>query len=377
MSFSYKFLHDDDTVFFAYCFPYTYTDLMHDIYEIESDPARRAICSRKTLCKTLAGNDCEVLTITEKGDFAAMQAKQAVIISARVHPGEVVGSWMMRGVMDFLTDVDNPEAKMLREKFIFKIIPMLNPDGVINGNYRCSLAGCDLNRRWKVPHKSLHPTIWATKRLIKDMHYERGLMLYCDLHGHSRKQNVFMYGCNNKVKPEECRVFPLMLSKLSKFFHFGSCRFGVQKSKEQTARVSLYKELKTCPNIFTMESTFSGVDFGEHKGQHMRQAHFEEMGRDLCRTLLIYGNIFVPPELEHLFPSLTKGDEQPADLGALFTQELASNKKLMDAGDGDSSGGSDSEPSEDNLPVEEVAKMVPIVDKAQKMQLQKIMRKKL
>ena len=52
-----------------------------------------------------------------------------------------------------------------------------------------------------------------------------------------------------------------MLSKLSKFFHFGSCRFGVQKSKESTARVSLYKDLKV-PNIFTLESTFSGVDFG-------------------------------------------------------------------------------------------------------------------
>ena len=60
---------------------------------------------------------------------------------------------MMRGVIDFLTDVDNQEAKLLREKFIFKIIPMLNPDGVINGNYRCSLAGCDLNRRWKNPLK--------------------------------------------------------------------------------------------------------------------------------------------------------------------------------------------------------------------------------
>ena len=60
---------------------------------------------------------------------------------------------MMRGVIDFLTDVDNQEAKLLREKFIFKIIPMLNPDGVINGNYRCSLAGCDLNRRWKNPIK--------------------------------------------------------------------------------------------------------------------------------------------------------------------------------------------------------------------------------
>ena len=60
---------------------------------------------------------------------------------------------MMRGVIDFLTDVDNQDAKLLREKFIFKIIPMLNPDGVINGNYRCSLAGCDLNRRWKNPVK--------------------------------------------------------------------------------------------------------------------------------------------------------------------------------------------------------------------------------
>lgn len=73
LSFTYKFQHDDDCVYFAFCYPYTYTDLMHDIYEIESDPARRAICVRKTLCKTLAGNDCDVLTITEKADFATMQ----------------------------------------------------------------------------------------------------------------------------------------------------------------------------------------------------------------------------------------------------------------------------------------------------------------
>ena len=187
MSFSYKFEHDNDTVYFAYCLPYTYTDLMHDIYEIESDPAKRNICSRKTLCKTLAGNECDVLTITEKAGFEEMKKKKAIIISARVHPGEVVGSWMMRGVMQFLTNVESEEAKMLREKFIFKVIPMLNPDGVINGNYRCSLAGCDLNRRWKTPHKNLHPTIYATKRLIKDLHDERGLSLFVDLHGHSRK----------------------------------------------------------------------------------------------------------------------------------------------------------------------------------------------
>jgi murein tripeptide amidase MpaA len=101
----------------------------------------------------LAGVDCDVLTITEKEDFEAMNKKKAIVLSARVHPGEVVGSWMMRGVLFFLTDPENEEARLLRKNFIFKVIPMLNPDGVINGNYRCSLAGCDLNRRWKVPHR--------------------------------------------------------------------------------------------------------------------------------------------------------------------------------------------------------------------------------
>lgn len=67
-------------------------------------------------------------------------AKKGVFISARVHPGESNASWMMKGVIDFLTS-PSPEAKALREHFVFRIVPILNPDGVINGNYRCSLSG--------------------------------------------------------------------------------------------------------------------------------------------------------------------------------------------------------------------------------------------
>ena len=33
-------------------------------------------------------------------------------------------------------------------RIIFKIIPMLNPDGVILGNYRTGVAGRDLNRQF-------------------------------------------------------------------------------------------------------------------------------------------------------------------------------------------------------------------------------------
>lgn len=105
----------------------------------------------------------EILTITSKQNPENMARRKGVVLTARVHPGESVGSWMMKGALDFLTSIDIPEAEILRQHFVFKVIPMLNPDGVINGNYRCSLAGCDLNRRWKAPSKVLHPTIYYTK----------------------------------------------------------------------------------------------------------------------------------------------------------------------------------------------------------------------
>lgn len=45
---------------------------------------------------------------------------------------------------------------------------------------------------------------------------ERDITLYCDLHGHSRKHNVFIYGCENRFDPLKRlreRVFPVMISK--------------------------------------------------------------------------------------------------------------------------------------------------------------------
>ena len=44
---------------------------------------------------------------------------------------------------------------------------MINIDGVIHGNYRSSLAGCDLNRKWKKPKKKLHPVVYYAKDMIR------------------------------------------------------------------------------------------------------------------------------------------------------------------------------------------------------------------
>ena len=96
------------------------------------------------MCQTLAGNNCDLLTITSFAcDPESLRARKGVVVSARVHPGESNSSYMMKGVIDYLTG-PSLDAKILRDNFVFKIVPMLNPDGVIVGNYRCNLAGVSI-----------------------------------------------------------------------------------------------------------------------------------------------------------------------------------------------------------------------------------------
>lgn len=46
----------------------------------------------------------------------------------------------MEGLISFITG-SSAIAQYLRETCMFKLIPMVNTDGVIHGNYRTSIAG--------------------------------------------------------------------------------------------------------------------------------------------------------------------------------------------------------------------------------------------
>ena len=98
---------------------------------------------------------------------------------------------------------------------------MLNPDGVIHGNHRCSLLGVDLNRRWLAPSRALHPVIYATKSLVKMVCEDREVPIFIDMHSHFRIKEPFMYCCSmlfdsvmfdSKSKNAFLRVLPLLLS---------------------------------------------------------------------------------------------------------------------------------------------------------------------
>ena len=126
----------------------------------------------------------------------------------------------MQGLINYLLS-DDEEAKSMRKCFIFYIMPMLNPDGVIQGNHRCSLLGVDLNRRWLNPSRVLHPVIYATKNIVKMICEEREVAIFCDIHGHFRVKEAFMYCCSlqfdsimydSRSKNAFLRVMPLLLS---------------------------------------------------------------------------------------------------------------------------------------------------------------------
>lgn len=48
------------------------------------------------------------------------------------------------------------------------------------------------------------------------------MLFYCDLHGHSKSKNVFMYGNTSEENPEDYKVFPYIMEKMCPYFSFKS-----------------------------------------------------------------------------------------------------------------------------------------------------------
>lgn len=86
-----------------------------------------------------------MLTVTNSNSNSV---KPVCLAIGRLHPGETQGSWVMDGFLNYLC---SPKGYYLREKYMFKIVPMVNVDGVILGNFRTGIAGRDLNRVFDIP----------------------------------------------------------------------------------------------------------------------------------------------------------------------------------------------------------------------------------
>mmetsp|Transcript_81986 Transcript_81986/g.232417 ORF Transcript_81986/g.232417 Transcript_81986/m.232417 type:complete len:920 (-) Transcript_81986:37-2796(-) len=113
--------------------------------------------------------------------------------SGRVHPGETPGQFAVNGFLQFILS-DDPRAAHLRRKFVFKVCPMLNPDGVAWGHSRTSAVGFDLNRCYRNPTMEQHEAIYTVKHMLMAWAARRELLFYMDSHGHAARRGCFLFG---------------------------------------------------------------------------------------------------------------------------------------------------------------------------------------
>ncbi|XP_033221250.1 cytosolic carboxypeptidase 4-like isoform X2 [Belonocnema kinseyi] len=299
-SFTVTFPHGYDVCYLAYHFPYTYSQLMTNIWKwMKSTDTAKLYFRAVNLCDSLNGNENPLLTITAPNSVRnPIQDRKIIFLTSRVHPGESNASWVMRGTLEALLG-NSTYASSLRDDYVFKVVPMLNNEGVINGCNRYGLTNEDLNRRWSNPNQTLHPIIYHTKGLME--YCARVLFrpphIFVDYHGHSRRKNVFLFGCSrsgswsavDRAKPDQpvqYLMLPYLMQKTSPAFALPLCSFKVERHKESTARVAIWRQLGVSRS-YTMESSFCGCDQGPLAGFHLDTKNLRDIGQDFCQALSI------------------------------------------------------------------------------------------
>ena len=164
--------------------------------------------------------DLQILQDTQLERFR--NTKPIILITARVHPLETPSSYVMDGIMDFLLSLDDPRAFILRQNFVFVMVPMLNPDGVFRGHCRMDSYNQNLNRYYNTPDLEKQPSCYAVRKLAEHYTADKRLFFYLDLHAHPANKGNFVFGnaVFDYVTHVESALFPRLLSENCANFQF-------------------------------------------------------------------------------------------------------------------------------------------------------------
>ncbi len=122
-------------------------------------------------------------------------ASEVLFLVGRQHPPEVSGAFAFFSFTETIFG-DSDLARDFRARFRVIAIPLLNPDGVVGGNWRHNLAGIDLNRDWG-PFTQPETQLMAGMLERLDASGSK-LRMFIDFH--STRENVF-YALPDVTRP--------------------------------------------------------------------------------------------------------------------------------------------------------------------------------
>jgi hypothetical protein len=179
-----------DTVWVAHQPPYTTRRLAGLMEQVDRcDDARVEVIG-----KTARGRDLHLITVTDAG--IPDRDKVTVWLQARQHAWESGTSFVMEGALRFVTS-DDPEARSLRRKVVFKFTPMVDPDGCAGGQIRFNANGFDVNRHWdqvdlrRKQFLALMPEIWYVKKAICT-HVDTGRKIHLMVNMHNTETAEYL-----------------------------------------------------------------------------------------------------------------------------------------------------------------------------------------
>ena len=107
-----------------------------------------------------------------------------ILILGRQHPPEVTGAFAMRGFINQLLNKNSLSDSFLKNYNIL-FVPLMNPDGVMNGYWRYNENKKDLNRDWGI---FIQPETDAVNKKLIELKNKK-LALFIDFH--STFKNLF------------------------------------------------------------------------------------------------------------------------------------------------------------------------------------------
>ena len=177
-----------EPVWIAYAHPYPLQKLENFVSGLSGNRWVNMV----ELGRSEEGRSIDMLTITDPAVPDA--GKKTILLMAMQHAGEDAGTYLIEGLVDFLIS-DGDKADAARKNFIYKVVPIMNPDGVFHGTSRYNLAMEDLNNIW-VNDDLAQPEVTSVKSWTEAWFAEgKTIDLFIDVHNHSQfnTRNVFLF----------------------------------------------------------------------------------------------------------------------------------------------------------------------------------------
>lgn len=124
-----------------------------------------------------------IVALNTKGS----SGKKIVVVLSRQHPPEVTGYMAMQEFVKTIV-ANTTLAQNFKKQYELIIIPMINPDGVDEGNWRHSVAGVDLNRDWEL---FLQPETKSIETYLLKKIANKNAKIYFGIDFHSTYNDVF------------------------------------------------------------------------------------------------------------------------------------------------------------------------------------------